>query len=173
MEKALDRVVDAVAVTTEDPLDDIIRANGSAAWRFDEKKWDKRLSYLVCLAKKGSQRQAFMVGCLSGITLRNDESDTHKRYVFHIDSYALLGEDAKIIDGSQFPVRYGSVRELTGLDPNDLDFERMPPKTLPYSYSNRAPAAPRPKGISIAEAKRRLSVELGVREEQIDIIVRA
>ena len=163
---------DTIAVSTGDSRNAILAANNSAAWTLNIQKWGDRLRYLVCLKKVGTKRQAFLVCKISAIRLRSDQNDVRPRFSIEFDEYADAPANTELINGTQYPVRFG---RLSAFKINDekLDFRKAQPKTLDYSYSTRTEPHRQETGISIAEAKRRLAFGLGVREDQIDIIVRA
>jgi hypothetical protein len=170
------RNFDTIAVSTADSKEAVLAANNSAAWTLDYAKWKDRLRYLVCLRKEGTQRRAFLVCKISAIRLRPDPGDTRPRYSIEFDEFSEAPADAKQIDGTQYPVRFGELARASkqfGFDPARLNFRKAPRKTLDYSYSPRVEETRSAIGIGISEAKRRLAIGLGVREDQIDIIIRA
>lgn len=163
---------DTVAVSTRDSREAILAANNSAAWTLNINKWGGRLKYLVCLEKEGSQRRPFLVCKISAIRLRPDPKDRSARYAFEFKEYADVPAEVDLIDGSQYPVRFGTLSGF-GIDAEALAFQPAPPKTLPFSYSSESQQPKGDSGITIAEAKRRLALGLGLSEEQIDIVIRA
>lgn len=167
---------DTIAVSTADSKEAILAANNSAAWTLDYTKRKDQLKYLVCLRKEGTKRRAFLICRISDIRLRPDPSDPRPRYSIEFSEFSDVPEDAKQIEGTQYPVRFGKLSKADedfGFDPRKLTFRKAPAKTLDYSYSPRVEERPPDIGIGIAEAKRRLAIGLGVREDQIDITIRA
>lgn len=163
--------VDTIAVSTADTREAILAANNSAAWTLNVAKWGNKLKWLVCMQKEGTQRRPFLLCRVSNITLRADPNDPRPRYAIEFDQFADLPPGTPLVDGTQYPVRLDALKAFH-VDAGELKLRPAPPKTLDYSYSPRIDAEPE-TGISIAEAKRRLAIGLGVREEQVDITVRA
>lgn len=168
--------VDTIAVSTADSREAILAANNSAAWTLNVAKWGNQLKWLVCMRKEGTQRRPFLLCRVSNITLRADPNDPRPRYAVEFDQFADLPPDTPLVAGTQYPVRLDSLNAFR-IDADQFELQPAPPKTLDYSYS--APGGwsgaqvDRDTGISIAEAKRRLAIGLGVREDQVDITIRA
>lgn len=163
--------VDTIAVSTADTREAILAANNSAAWTLNVAKWGNQLKWLVCMRKEGTQRRPFLLCRVSNITLRADPNDPRPRYAIEFDQFADLPPRTPLVEGTQYPVRLDTLKAFH-IDADELELRPAPPKTLDYSYSPRIGAEPE-TGVSIAEAKRRLAIGLGVREEQIDITIRA
>lgn len=169
-----DRTLDTIAVSTADSKEAILAANNSAAWTLDYEKWKDRLRYLVCLRKEGTKRRAFLVCKISDIRFRADPADSRPRYSIEFDEFSEVPADTGPVDGTRYPVSFGELgTKKFGFDPSKLNFRSAPAKTLDYSYLPRVEEARPEAGIGISEAKRRLAVGLGVREDQIDIVIRA
>jgi hypothetical protein len=168
---------DTISVTTQDDVADILSAGNSAAWSLNVKQWSSRLTNLVCLRKTGTRDRAAFLICRD-LSFSVDEEATRVadrlKYAIEFRRYALI-ELPVALSSSQNPVRITTLSDLFGADhlnelPSEDSFQHVGPKELPFSYSRRAPRAPRP-GIDISQAKRLLSQHYDVPEPAIQIII--
>jgi hypothetical protein len=170
-------MTDTLCVTTRDPLEDILAANNSAAW-FLQPRRARQAKYLVCAAmdrdRPDIDRKPFLVAEISDVVLDPAASKHRPRYAISFERYALVdAEKAKRLTGSQNPVRWRNLSDLISVSANQLRWQHVSPKTLPYSYSRREPREPSGIGLSIDEAKTGLAARFGVSEDAIEIIIRA
>lgn len=163
---------DAVMVRTRDSRDDIVAANGSAAWALNPQR-ARSASYLVCFRADPDtperDGELFLVGRIRDVTVRPEPTE---RWVIEISDFADVTGPTQKWKKGQNPIRYGSAADVLGHDPEELSFRPVPAKSLEYSYSRRV-GEPARTGITIQEAKQRLAIQLGVRAEDIEIHIRA
>lgn len=182
----------AVFVMTGDGLDRIFQNGGSQSWVLNPKNATKH-DYLVTVQTRKTGQltgatephgMAFLVGKITDIVPSN-EINAQGRYLIRISEYARIKVPCKW-RGSN-PVRYLDIEDELGIDPDTLDFQPLPgpasaPPVAPVS------AAEPGKGelsldhvestrggdlrLTLAQAKAGLAANLGIRPDQIEIIIK-
>jgi hypothetical protein len=126
-----------------------------------------------CGPRPEAHGSAFLVGKVSGLKVLK-EKNNRKRYLVQMSEYARVSvPDFWTHDRN--PTRYtdtDSLRER-GIDVNKLDWLPMPDTdcnigVMPHP---EAVSAPQGEGLTIAQAKRGLSVKFGVPEQAIQIVI--
>jgi hypothetical protein len=163
----------AVVVFTVEGVDTILHQGGTQYWVLNRER--ARESEFVVLvqnrSKSDSERDdwefatasephgtAFLVGRISDIVPKDNN-----RWLIKISEFARINIP-DVWKGWRFPVRYLQLSVL-GIDPNALQFTPL------SGVNGKQNGAPRP--LSIPEAKRGLALGLGVKEDAIEIVIRA
>ncbi|WP_066771176.1 hypothetical protein [Sphingobium sp. CCH11-B1] len=127
-----------------------------------------------CGPRTEAHGSAFLVGKVSGLK-QVDERNGRKRYLVQMSEYARVSVD-DFWTHDRNPTRYTDTDTLRerGIDVDKLDWLPMPDSdgvigVMPSTPEADAPAAS--EGLTIAEAKRGLSVRFGVPEEAIQIVI--
>jgi hypothetical protein len=170
------QTIDTIAVTTQDAREDLLDANNSAAWSLNYDEWARKLKWLVIVRNIGSGlRQPVLLCPIDAVVCRPDSRDKRKKYSIEFKRFVdLSAENAPAYStGTQNPVALERLSKFLAVDPQELTFSDVPDKSIPYSYSRRTGEAQQDEGLTIAEAKRRLALHLGVSPETIDITIRA
>lgn len=163
----------AIVVFTAKSVEHMLKDGGTQSWVLDKSN-AKHREYVVCCRSgldevegpepKGS---AFLVGRVSDVV----PSPEHPgRWLVRMSEFARVNLP-DVWKGWRNPVKYIDLAEL-GIDPEDLTFEPMPEPS-----AGAAPAAARTGGagvgpLTIAQAKRGLSLTFGVPEEAVEITIR-
>jgi hypothetical protein len=150
---------ETVAVFTYKSVDTIISDGGTQSWALDRNRAAK-CKYVVMYrnAKKytpeGPEEHArpFMVGTVKDVV---PSTEIEGRWLIQIREYALL--KSKDEWEGRNPVSYWNEDDY-----KDIDFSKLQFTSLEEI----------PKGINIAEAKKGLSIGLGVPESAIEITIR-
>lgn len=169
---------DTVVVFTARSPKRIVNEGGSQAWKLNPARV-KSCKWLVCTQNRQHKDHnfsdatephgaAFMIAKISGVTERTDASPDG-RWKITISEYAQI-DMPHVWNGDRNPVRYASLKNL-GIDPDDLDFQPMPP-TDPRNIGPNAHAAASPNGLTISEAKRMLAISFGVKPDAVEITIR-
>lgn len=163
-----------VRILTRDSADQMIRAGNSAAWYAREEKV-KLADHFVCI-EPGTRRPFF----LAEVERVNPVPESgpnrwalyFKRYVKLSPGTLLLGDEQ--VGQNPFVTLKRPLEEYLRVDRSKLDWEEVipdRPDRLQWSFSERVPKTAK-GGLTIAEAKERLAEGLGVRPDQIEIVVR-
>ena len=150
---------ETIAVFTYKSVDTIISDGGTQSWALDRNRAAK-CKYVVIYrnAKKyapgGPEEHArpFMVGTVKDVV---PSTEIEGRWLIQIHEYALLKSNDEWVGRN--PVSYWNEDEYEDIKFSELQF---------------TPLVGMPKGINIAEAKKGLSIGLGVPESAIEITVR-
>ena len=162
-----------VRIITVDTAADMVAARGSAAWYGRQESFETASHFVA--VEKGS-RKPFFIAEIEDVVPVPESGE--KRWSLQFSRYAELDPaDFKRDESSNPAIGMELSRLLPGLSIDQIDWQEAPSATQKWSFSNRVsvPESPKrgPRGLTIAEAKQGLSIGLGVREDQIDIIVRA
>ena len=185
---------DAVLVMTARGFDRILKEGGSQAWVLNPNN-AKKHEYLVTVQNRHNgmwggasepHGTAFLVGRISDVVPSTDEDSDGNRYLIKISEYARVSVPHKW-RGSN-PVRYISLQEELGIDPETLEFHEMPrlgasfdkvdedndiPDEAP-SADNSNPHHPAPIALlTIPQAKAGLAAALGISPDQVEITIKA
>lgn len=183
----------AVFVMTGDGVDRIFQNGGSQSWVLNPRNATKH-SYLVTVQTRKTGQltgatephgTAFLIGKITDIVPSN-EVNAQGRYLIRISEYARIKVPCKW-RGSN-PVRYLDIEEELGIDPATLDFQPLPGPVMAAPVSSVSPAEPskneppptdngeRATGgelrLTLAQAKAGLAANLGIRPDQIEIIIK-
>ena len=136
----------------------MLSEGGSGDWKLDARR-AKRCKYVVCIQNQNDgdwgdataeHHHAFVVGKLSGVSQSGDD-----RWKLEFSEYAEIDrEDAW--PGNRNPVYYSNLADLE-IDEHGLRWDKYTPVV----------------SLTIPEAKARLAATLGVKPENIEIIVKA
>lgn len=164
-----------IRLVTRDTAQDMLDAAGSAAWYGNRSSFEGADYFLA--VEKGSRNPVLLAKIAKVVPV--PESGP-KRFSLQFKRYVLA-------DGLQYEPDNSSnpaiSRELSDILP-DVELESLDWKTAPkpkkkWSFTghpDRPPqqmqSGPRPRSLTIAEAKRGLSAGLGVDEDQIEILIR-
>lgn len=164
-----------VRLITEDTATSMKKANGSAAW-YGKKESFERAEYFVAVTK--GERKPFFIAQIDKVVPVPESGE--KRWSLQFSRYAELqaNEHNYNRDDSSNPAIGMPLEQLLpNLAVEDIDWETAPKQTQKWSFSNRIEAnelqRSKTRGLTIAEAKRGLSIGLGLSEDQIDIVIRA
>jgi hypothetical protein len=159
----------AVSVLTRKSKQHLFRDSGTGDWVADGGRVEK-CDYVVCVRNSHGMRSpedeiphatGFLIGRHLSVAPSGDDED---RIVIRFREFAEVNVP-NCWSGNRNPVRYGPLEELLpGVDPDALQWQPFPEHLV---------APPEVKPLSIAEAKRAIAAKLGVREDQIEVIVRA
>lgn len=163
----------AIVVFTAKSVEHMLQDGGTQSWVLDKSN-AKHCEYVVCCRSgldevegpepKGS---AFLVGRVSDVVPSTEHPG---RWLVRMSEFARVNLP-DVWKGWRNPVKYIDLAEL-GIDPADLTFEPMPEPS-----AEAAPAAAKAGGagvgpLTIAQAKRGLSLTFGVPEEAVEITIR-
>lgn len=163
-----------VRILTRDTSDQMIRAGNSAAWFAREEKV-KQADHFVCIAP--GTRQPFFLAKVEWVGPVPESGPNRwalyfSRYTKLLPETFDLGEER----GGQNPfvTLKRPLEEYLKVDYLELDWEEVEPDSpdrLQWSFSERVQKTPK-AGLTIAEAKERLAESLGVRPDQVEIVIR-
>lgn len=176
---------DALIVFTAKSTELILQRGGTDSWVLSPASM-RDVRYVVCtrntareLDEEDGPRteahgEAFLVGKVSGLKPVG-ERNGRKRYLVQMSEYARVSEP-NFWTHDRNPTRYtdtDSLRERR-IDVDKLDWLPMPDTdgvigVMPSAREATAPSAG--EGLTIAEAKRGLSVKFGVPEDAIQIVI--
>ncbi|MFG0864289.1 hypothetical protein [Pseudomonas sp. FYR_7] len=172
-----------LAVFTCRGLQRILREGGSQAWRLSTSNASK-IRYIVCVQNRNLEwgnashphGTAFLVGKISGVESLKEDSKGDVRKIVKISEYAEI-DVPDCWDGGRNPIAYMKLSDF-GLKLDELDFKPVPVLTEAHRIGDNAPIAedelPEDQvGLTIEQAKRGLAISLGIRAEQIEILIRA
>lgn len=175
---------DVLIVFTAKPVETILELGGTQAWVLSPSSM-RDVRYVVCT--RNSDRaydeecgprpephgQAFLVGKVSGLK-QVDLRKNRKRYLVQISEYARVSV-SDFWTNDRNPTRYTDTGMLRarGIDVEKLNWLPMPDvsggvEVMKHPENKIAYAS---EGLTIAEAKRGLSLKFGVPEEAINIII--
>lgn len=178
----------AVMVMTARGPDRILQEGGSQAWVLNPKNALKH-KYVVTVQNRHNgpwggatepHGMAFLIGKISDVVVSPEPrraQDPNERYLIKISEYARIA--VPVTWRGSNPVRYLDIQQDLGIDPDSLDFKPMPSPTAAYEeQSEHAPQEDYVKPIedlplTISQAKAGLAATFGVREDQIEIIIKA
>lgn len=166
----------AIVVFTANSTEHMMKDGGTQSWVLDKSN-AKHCEYVVC-CRSGSDEvegpepkgSAFLVGRVSDVVPSTEHPG---RWLVRMSEFARVNLP-DVWKGWRNPVKYIDLAEL-GIDPAELTFEPMPE---PSPQAASAPAAGKPEGgagvgpLTIAQAKRGLSLTFGVPEEAVEITIR-
>ena len=176
---------DALIVFTAKTIAMIQRNGGTSSWALSPSSM-RDVRYVVCTRNSDrkydeecgprpeAHGEAFLVGRVSGLKFEKIENN-RKRYLVEMSEYAHVSvPDFWTHDRN--PTRYTDTDTLNsrGIDVGKLQWLPMPDidgviGVLPPPAVEEA--LPTDGGLSIAEAKRGLSIKFGVTEESIQIVI--
>jgi hypothetical protein len=175
---------DALIVFTAKTIEMIHDHGGTKSWALSPASM-RDVQYVICTRnsdraydeecgpRREAHGEAFLVGKVSGLK-QVDFRNNRKRYLVQISEYARVSvRDFWTHDRN--PTRYTNTTTLRerGIDVDKLDWLPMPDADgvigVMRNVGEKA-ASPR-KGLTIAEAKRELSIKFGVPEEAIQIVI--
>jgi hypothetical protein len=145
---------------------------GSSSWRLDRNHARQR-AFAVCsrnahgkrVEGQETHRSAFLVGKIKDVV---PSPKKEHRYLIRFSEYALVNIP-DVWKGDRNPVKYSTLEEI-GIDPTKLKWEAMPePIAAPESES---PKMTQVGALTMAEAKKGLSLTFGVAPEAIEITIR-
>ena len=159
----------ALRVISRDSKESIIAAGNSAAWHGKESTM-RTYRYLLVVTPK--DRTPVLVARVKEIEPVPESGPN--RWALSFDRYAEVSDDLITLAGDK------SSNPAISIELNDealarLDWKDTPPRrpdAPKWSFSS-APIGVNSGPLSIAEAKRRLAVSLGVRPENIEITIKA
>lgn len=174
---------DAVVVFTAKTVERILNEGGTAAWRLD-RVHARECEYAVCTRNvhadwsKGpeARNSAFLVGKIRDVVPCAPTPENHEapdnRYLIQFSEFAQISVP-NVWKGDRNPVKYSSLESL-GIDATTLKWEAMP--ELPQA-ANAIPKVnqllkPAIGALTMAEAKRGLSLTFNVPPEAIEITIR-
>ncbi len=175
---------DALIVFTAKTVEMVHENGGTSSWALSPASM-RDVRYVVCTRnsdraydeecgpRSEAHGEAFLVGKVSGLK-QVDVRNNRKRYLVQMSEYARVSV-SDFWTHDRNPTRYidtGTLRER-GIDVNKLEWLPMPGTdgvigTVRHP-ENRAASAN--EGLTIAEAKRGLSLKFGVPEEAIQIVI--
>jgi hypothetical protein len=159
---------------TAKSIERILREGGTSSWRLD-RNHAFQCAFAVCTRNahadwvegQEAHRAAFLLGRVKDVVVSPDYED---RYLIQFTEYALVNIP-DVWKGDRNPVKYSTLEEL-GIDPTKQKWEPMP---KPVDFPENANAAPKMSevgALTIAEAKKGLSLTFGVAPETIEITIR-
>lgn len=165
----------AIVVFTAKSIEHMLQDGGTQSWVLDKSN-AKHSEYVVCCRSgldevegpepKGS---AFLIGRVSDVV---PSTESPGRWLIRMSEFARVNLP-DVWRGWRNPVKYIDLTEL-GIDPAALDFQPMP-EPCPEAVAAQVTAkqsANRGSPLTIAEAKRGLSLTFGVPEEAVEITIR-
>jgi hypothetical protein len=167
----------AVVVLTAKSFETLLREGGTSSWRLDRNN-ARQCEYVVCTRNANAEwvegpeahHSAFLVAKIRDVV---SAPDYQGRFLIQFGSYARI-DIPSAWKGDRNPVRYMALEDL-GVDPASLKWELMHGTAESSSFSAAAgrarPASP--ASLTIMEAKRALAHAFGVREEAVEITIRA
>ena len=189
----MDNKTQTVVVFTFKDLDTILKFNGSSSWKLNRKR---AINCKYIIVTKNSMHplsnnstnhgMAFMVGKVSNIIKAFEKRDD-TRWLIEFDEYAEISIP-NFWTGNRNPVIYKNTDEL-GINFEELDFKPIPPRDMDFIKKHEEETnkfflkdeiniseeiiAPKVKeGISIADAKKQLSIFYDIEEDNIEIILK-
>jgi hypothetical protein len=165
----------AAVVFTRKSRERILSEGGTSSWRLDSNH-ARRCAFAVCTRNANAReaegleahQSAFLVGKVKDVV---PVSNRPGRYRIQFSEYAVLNVP-NVWKGDRNPVKYASMQDL-GIDPSSLKWEPMPEPTEPQEPAPKVNASVNTGPLTIAEAKKGLSLTLGVPPEAIEITIRA
>ena len=174
----------ALIVFTAKTIETVLYQGGTSSWVLSPTSM-RDVRYVVCTRNSDraydeecgprteAHGEAFLVGKVSGL-LKVDERNGRKRYLVQISEYALVSEP-DFWTHDRNPTRYTDTDILRerGIDVDSLNWRPVPEveEEIPMPMEDATSPALMRDGLTIAEAKRGLSVKFGVPEEAIQIVI--
>lgn len=174
-----------VAVFTARSPQRILQEGGSQAWALDAPRV-RSLPYLVCVQNQNNPDRdfsdasephgsAYLVGKISDV-IPAPEDPSSGRWMIQISEYSTIQNPKNVWKGWRNPVKYGELEDFD-IDISKLKFHSVADIQPDLPVLPPLPAAPLADDggtapISIAAAKRGLSVFYGVPAEAIEILIR-
>ena len=174
---------DSVVVFTAKTVERILNEGGTAAWRL-HRAHARECEYAVCTRNvhadwsKGpeARNSAFLLGQIRDVvpcapTPENSEAPDN-RYLIQFNEFARINVP-NVWKGDRNPVKYSSLESL-GIDATTLKWEAIPelPQTANAIPSVKEPPKATTGALTMAEAKRGLSLTFNVPPEAIEITIR-
>ena len=183
----------AVFVMTGDGVDRIFQNGGSQSWVLNPRNATKHTYLVTVQTRKTGQLtgatephgMAFLIGKITDI-VPSSEINAQGRYLIRISEYARIKVPCKW-RGSN-PVRYLDIEEELGIDPATLDFQPVPGPALAAPVARLSSVEPGKDDaplrdtmepvnggelkLTLAQAKAGLAANLGIRPDQIEIIIK-
>jgi hypothetical protein len=160
---------------TAKSVERILREGGTSSWRLD-RNHARQCSFAVCTRNahadwvegQEAHRSAFLVGKVKDVVTSPKYDD---RYLIQFSEYALV-KISDVWKRDRNPVRYSTLEEI-GIDPAKLKWEPMPKfVATPEIESSPIPLTDVVGALTMAEAKKGLSLTFGVPPEAIEITIR-
>ena len=164
----------AVVLFTEKSIERILREGGTSSWRLD-RNHARQCTFAVCTRNahgkkvegQETHRSAFLVGKIKDVV---PSPKKEHRYLIQFSEYAFVNiPDAW--KGDRNPVKYSTLEEI-GSDPTKLKWEPMPEPVDVPETEPRGPKGSPVGALTMAEAKKGLSLTFGVAPEAIEITIR-
>jgi hypothetical protein len=165
----------AAVLFTAKSIERILREGGTSSWRLD-RNHARQCSFAICTRNahadwvegQEAHRSAFLVGKIKDVVTSPTYND---RYLIQFSEFALVNiPDAW--KGDRNPVRYSTLEEI-GIDPAKLKWEPMPKFVdTPKTETEPIPLTQVVGALTMAEAKKGLSLTFGVPPEAIEITIR-
>jgi hypothetical protein len=159
-------VDNTIATFTSNSVQQIIDRGGDYDWVLDPRR-ARRCQFLICVSsQQPNHRTGFLLGKISGVEEVEGYKETHDgkvRYMINVSEIATINipkVDFKFLN----PVKYCNLQDFD-IDPSKLHFEKV-------DRPQKAPIDVQPISLSIAEAKVSLSLHYGVKQENIEILIR-
>lgn len=176
---------DALIVFTAKSTELIHQQGGTSSWVLSPASM-RNVRYVVCTRNTGRELdeedgprteahgEAFLVGKVSGLRQIEDRNN-RKRYLVQMSEYARVSV-ADFWTHDRNPTRYTDTDWLRehGINVDELNWLPMPGSDGVIGVMPSAPEAPAPaasEGLTIAKAKRGLSIKFGVPEDAIQIVI--
>lgn len=166
-----------VKVLTRQSRDDIVAKGYTGDWRADGEKL-AHCKYVICVRNRRlpgeladvEHGHAFLIGKIYAVI---DAADS--RWKIMISEYTYCDEPDMWASGAQNPVRYLTIAEAEkqlkrGFD--EFQFAAVP-EPLQIEAKSSTENVKDAKPLTIPEAKAGLALTLGIREDQIEIVIHA
>ncbi len=178
-----------IVVFTYRPLSAILEEGGSQAWALKAAN-ARRCKYIVCtrnrfFAGASPEEQAaapedhgaaFVIGKITTVEPSPERVD---RFIIRFVEYAILEPKPAVWRGARNPVWYVHDIGQLGIDPDSLNWQRMPKGASDASAIADAPQsaiadpdATPPAGISFDQARAGLAIAYGVAPAKVEILIR-
>lgn len=164
-------------------LQRILKEGGSQAWRLSTSNASKT-RYIICVQNRNLEwgnashphGTAFLVGKISGVESLKEDSKGDVRKIVKISEYAEI-DVPDCWDGGRNPIAYMKLSDF-GLELDELNFKPVPVLAEAHLQGDDTLIAEDElpedqEGLTIEQAKRGLAIGLGIRVEQIEILIRA
>ena len=159
-------VDNTIATFTSNSVQQIIDRGGDYDWVLNPRR-ARRCQFLICVSsQQPNHRTGFLLGKISGVEEVEGYKETHDgkvRYTINVSEIATINipkVDFKFLN----PVKYCSLQNFD-IDPSKLHFEKV-------DKPQKTPLDIQPTSLSIAEAKVSLALHYGVKQENIEILIR-
>ena len=171
-----------LVVFTAKTVQQMLELGGSQSWVINPQSM-RNVEYVVCTRNSDHRwddecgprpephNSAFMVGKAAGLK-KVDRQRDRDRYLIQFSEYALVNVPDFRSGSTRNPVTYSDLvqcKEVLGLDIEALSFTPMPATAVKATETPVSP--PTKQGLSIAEAKKGLSLFFGVPVEAVQITI--